>query len=438
MARASAYTLLSLDRYAKVMGLSPLHFAGAQTPGLTPMIFPDKGCNSIWYQYDWQHSDQVSREQLADTIKSVEDEIISIVGFPLAPMWIEGEEIRPYSKNAVYGTSDTFYDVNGRPKSIIADNGKIISAGRRSLVVVGTATVAGGELVYSDEDGDGFYETATITLAIPTNMLALTDACEFKTFFDGETSLEWEVRYPRSSTITGGNIVIVFDSWLLIDPDLWEAYPNSDGAAAIDVSTIDNFVTTLDVYREYINTSAASVRFFWENASTTTCTSCDGSGCVACAYTTQDGCMIARDTELGVIVPFPATYDDDACVWYKTNYSVQRHPDMVRLWYIAGEQDKRYLNCRTCDPMTDFWARTVARMATARLERPICMCSNIIGITEYLRQDLSQFSRAEVTYFQTDDIINCPFGTLRGEVEAWRRIKKVLRGKNRKISVAVI
>ena len=63
----------------------------------------------------------------------------------------------------------------------------------------------------------------------------------------------------------------------------------------------------------------------------------------------------------------------------------------------------------------------------------------MIELSDRLRQDLSQFSRGDTTYFQTDDIINCPFGTLRGEVEAWRRIKKVLKdSKDKKPSFAVI
>jgi hypothetical protein len=383
--------------------------------------------------------DQVSREQLAEAIKSAEDDIMSIVGFPPAPMWIEGNEIQNYPRTALVGSdvavnnnlmSSVFYDANGRLKGIRADYGKIISGGRRSLVVAGTATVGGGELVYSDDDSDGFYETATIPLPLPAIMSELTDACEFKSFFDGEIDQEWEIRYPRSATITGGNIVLVYDSWLFIDPDLWEAFPTQDGAAAIDVSTVNNFVTTVDVYREYIDTTKSSVRFFWENSAGTSCSICSGIGCETCTYTSQDGCLIARDTEGGIVVPFPATYDEDACSWVKDSYAKHSSPDMVRLWYIAGDQDKAFINCRTCDPMSIFWARIIARMATARLERPICGCGNMIALSERLSQDLSQFS--------TEDIKECPFGSLRGEVEAWRRIKKILRGKNRKVSTAVL
>ena len=40
--------------------------------------------------------------------------------------------------------------------SIMAEYGKVIQAGQRTVALVGTATVAGGTLVYTDADGDGF------------------------------------------------------------------------------------------------------------------------------------------------------------------------------------------------------------------------------------------------------------------------------------------
>lgn len=464
MARASEYTLLSLDRYAKIMGINPLHFAGAQTPGLTPQVFPDVGCDSIWFQYDWQYHDQVSREQIARAIKDAEDSVMNVIGFPPAPMWVDSE-VHKYPRNAVIGSLATVgvptvrsnrwrtefgswetVDVEGRPKSINARWAKFIIGGQRTLATVGEATVDGGELVYTDEDSDGFYETATITLALPATMTSLTDACEFKVFFDGETAPAWEIRYPRSATITGGNIVFVFDSWMFIDPDLWEQFPTSDGVAAIDVSDTTNFVTTVDVYREYADHTEASSTFYWDNSrpnvcttsGTSTCTSCGGVGCEVCSYTAQTGCLIARDVNLGILVPQPATYDTDNSVWLRTNYAVSARPDMVKIWYKAGDQSQDYLNCRTCDPMSNFWAQIVSWIATARLERPLCSCGNLQALSEKLREDLSRFSRAEATHYQTDDIINCPFGTLRGEVEAWRRIKKTFRDKSKKLSVAII
>jgi hypothetical protein len=438
MAIANDYTLMSLDRWARVMGVNPLHFNGALTPGLNPQVFPDRGCNSVWYQFDWQKSDQVSRDQLAMTIKGAEDDVTQVIGFPPAPMWVESE-IAAYPKHAMIGSRsimDETLDVDGRPKGINAQYGKFITAGQRAVTLVGAATTAGGELVYTDDDGDGFYETATITLPLPAELTSITDACSFSAFFDGESDPEWQIRYPRSATIIGGNIVLVYDSWLFIDPDLWNAYPTSDGASAIDVSDVANFVTTVDVYYEYADHTQPSAVLYWENGQSYGCQVCGGVGCEVCQYTAQDGCIIARDANLGILVPTPATYDEDNETWTRTSYSLSCRPDMVKMWYLAGDQDKRYIQGKTCDPLSHFWAQIIAWIATARLERPLCTCGNLTAISEWLKVDLSTFGRAEATHYQTDDIINNPFGTMRGEVLAWRRIKKAFKSK--RLSVAVI
>jgi hypothetical protein len=125
--------------------------------------------------------------------------------------------------------------------------------------LVGAATVAGGTLVYSDDDGDTFFETATITL--PT---ALTNACELKVYIsDTNADPGWEIRRPQSKTITGGNFVGVFDSWLFVDPDLQSEYPTTPGGTgftAIDISTTANFVTEVDVYREFNDSTGSLLR----------------------------------------------------------------------------------------------------------------------------------------------------------------------------------
>lgn len=433
MARASTQTLLSLSGFARVMGINPVHFSGAVAGSLIPSVFPDTGCDSIWHQYDWQDNDKVSREQIAMEIAGAEEEIANLIGFPPAPAWVESE-IRNYPKNALIGTQSR-YDVNDRNKAVKAQYGRFIVPGQRATAAVGTATVAGGELVYTDEDADGLSETATLTLPIPASMSALTDACEFKAFFDGETEPEWEIRYPRSATIAGGNIVLVFDAWLLISPELQEAFPTSDGTAAIDISTVANYVITVDVLREYVDTTVASCTFYWD-ITTSTCTNCGGTGCAACYYLSQDGCLIARDVEYGLVTPYPATYDEDEEAWARASFASGSRPDMIKMWYKAGVQDKRFLAGKTCDPVSLFWAQIIAWIATARMDRPLCTCGSLADRADLLRTDLSAFSRANTTFFQTADINDCPFGTLRGEVKAWRRIKKAFRGKQ--LSVALI
>ncbi|KKL54555.1 hypothetical protein LCGC14_2264260, partial [marine sediment metagenome] len=262
-----------------------------------------------------------------------------------------------------------------------------------------------------------------------------------KVYFSGETSPEWEIRHARSVTISGGSVVLVFDSWLFIDPDLWEAYPTSDGVGAIDVSTVTNFVTTVDVYREYTDTTATSAVFYWERGipaaveSGLFCTSCGGTGCTVCSYITQDGCLNARDPKRGILVPMPGAYDEDDEVWDRNNWVECREPDIVKFWYRCGEIDQRFIKGQSCDPLSNFWAQLITWLSAARLDRNLCGCTNVMNLVEDLRTDLTLHTR-DVSYFAPQDVLESPFGTRKGEVMAWRRIKRLVR--SRRFGVAVI
>jgi hypothetical protein len=95
MAIARTRTMLSLDRFANVMGISPVQFNGCGSVQLSSgnQIFPIKnGMESIWPQFDYQATDRVSREQLAVLIRNAEHEISSFLGFYPTPVWVEDEQ----------------------------------------------------------------------------------------------------------------------------------------------------------------------------------------------------------------------------------------------------------------------------------------------------------------------------------------------------------
>ena len=425
------YTWLSLTRFAQILGIHPVHFQGAVGQDVWP--FEGNACSNIWPRHSWQHADQVSREDLAFAIKQAEDEVSSYVGYPLAPTWFSNKTFRypQYHRNDMYGIGGR--DVRGKRKSVNTKTGKIISAGRRATTLIDTPTVGGGELVYSDADSDGFFETATITVAT-----TVTEECEVKAYFAGQSAApEWEIRHPRSITIAGGNVVLVFDSWLFIDPSLQSAYPTTDGFAAIDISTVANYVTEVDIYREYTDNTSVSARFFWEPAngiSVVGCSQCGTTGCTECSYTTQDGCLLIRDVETGFVVPSPATYDSDTELWVTAAYSVCRDPDRILAWYQAGDMDEAFLRGDSCDPLSDFFARIIAWIATARLERPFCQCGNVTALQESWREDLA-FQGADSAYLIDFNLLDAVFGTRRGEMMAFKALSML--GK-RKISAGAV
>lgn len=422
------YTLLSLSMFAKILGINPAHFWGTTTNNLSPKVMPIKSsCDSAWYQYSWQDSDKVSRYDIALEIQNVEQEIANFLGYYPAPTWIVDETHqypRPFARE-YFGNGS---DVRGLAKGLKTDYGRIIDIGTRKVTLVGTASVASGTLVYSDSDADNLYETATIVL--PTT---LTNECEIDAYHTGYGGiLEWKIREARRKSISGGSVRIVLDSWLLVKPELYEKLPTDLGADATDISTTSNFVTSVDVYREYTDSTTASSTFYWE-AVDVGCAVCGGSGCEVCGQVSQDGCARIRDSKLGILSPFPATYDSTNG-WVAADLSADREPDRVVFRYYAGERSNEYLTGRSCFPMNNRLAKSIAYMATSRLERPFCECENVRELSDYLRVDLTRNTR-ESSYFATRDVLSSPFGTRVGEVKAWQYLSKL---KERIAHVAVI
>jgi hypothetical protein len=414
------FTHLSLPYYAKIMGISPVHFQGA----ITNTVFPitRNSCQDLWPRYSWQSSDRVSHEDLSRAIYDAEQEIAQVLHHFVAPTWV-AQEVHRFP---LFYRRDLFkrgaLNNRGARASLRTKWGKVIAPGQRDLTPIGTATVTGNSLAYTDEDGDGFAETATVELAT-----TLTDACEIKVYFS-ETggAQEWEIREPRSKSISNGTVTLVFDSWLFINPDLQSTYPTNEGFTAIDISTITNYVSSVDVYREFNDTTETSATFYWEPdppATNVFCGTCGGVGCEACVLTTQDGCLYIRNAELGEVVPQPATYSVSDTQWGGAAFTVCRDPDMVKLWYYAGQYDNRFLTGQSCQPLANDMARTIANLATARLERPFCSCANVTALAEHLRVDLAH--AGEVSFQIPPEDLSNPFGTRRGEIMAWRKISKL-------------
>jgi hypothetical protein len=419
------YTLLSLPRFARMVGIAPLHFAGVTASSLNPQVFPTgSACGDVWPRYDWQKSDQVSHESLAYSIKDAEESLAKEVGYFAAPMWIYKEK-QMYPRDFYREGYQQYRDVRNRLKGLNTRYGKIISGGRRNVEFISAATTLAGSLVYTDNDSDGLFETATITLPITT-----LNPCEYKVYFTGTNGQQdWEIRTPRVVDLTGGVLTLEFESWLFVEPGLLYAFPTDDGFQAVDMSTTASLVAAVDVYREYNDTTQASAVLVWNNDSI--CLVCNGEGCDACSDTEQDGCIQVRDPEAGIVVPVPATYDG---TWEVSSYNLCRAPDKVELYYLAGDQSNEYLRGTSCDPLSDQWAWCIIWLAIARLERPPCSCNRLKNMFDYLREDLAHNTSAG-SYYMGMDLQTNPFGTHRGEMMAWKRVKHHV---GRRMSVAVI
>lgn len=417
MARASTHTLLSLDRYARIMGINPVAFNQGGSSSFFKL--EEKECRKAWFQHSWQNSKVVGREDLARALRQAEDDIASVIGYFPAPRWIS-KEMHVYPRlyrRELYGNGK---DIRGKFKSVSARWGKFIVAGRRAATLVGNSTT----VTYSDPNLVGFSDTATIIVTGITT----TDACELKVYFEDRAGAqEWEIRDPRSKTLVSGTLTVVFDSWQLIDPDLWEAYPTTQSLEPIDFTDTTNLVTNVDVYREFTDFSQASAEFGFEprpriDTITSLCRQCSGTGCLACELTIQTGCLHTRDVERGLLVAQPATYDSDDAQWNEDQWTECREPDTVKFWYYAGDLDELFLRETSCDPLSHFFAEAIAWLATSRLQRDICGCSNIVEWVRDLRRDLAHTPSDGDSFFLSENNLGNPFGTKKGEIMAWNRI----------------
>lgn len=429
MARASTYTLLSLDRFARIMGINPAHFNQSAAVSLTYPVFPIQGsCTDIWYQYDWQDRDRVSRESLARAIKAAEDEIARYLGYYPAPLWFTNEphQYPKFSRRSYYGTGR---NIEGQFKTIKTKWAKIVETGQRSNSLIGTPTIA-----YTDPDGDGYSELATITQATSE-----TDVNNIRLYFAGKSGADtWEIRPVKTKSISGGTLTATIDSWMLLDPDLWEVLPTPEAPALADTSTTSNFVTTLDVYSVTTDHTETSAQFYWQREPSniylignSTCLNCGGNGCETCSLITQTGCAIVSDVNTGEVTPTPGSYSADNGYWTRASWTACREPEQVKLWYYAGDLSDEYLAGNSYDPLSDWWAYTIAWLAVARLEKPMCSCGNVQYFVNDLMTDLS-FSGGTGSYNVDFELLGNPFGSRKGAVMAWHRVssynEKVFEG----------
>lgn len=418
------YTHLSLNEYAKILGISPVHFAGASGTNFWPT---SGACEDVWPRHVWQTTqDVVSHEEIVNAIHMAENDIARVQGFAVAPEWDEQYVLNYPKHHNPLIFNNAGMNVRGQMKSVNVGKARIISPGRRASVAVDAAST----VTYSDPDLDGWNELATVTAAT-----ALTDTQEIHVFQANTLgNPAWEIRPLKSVAISGGIVTITMDSWVLIDPDLYGAYPTTGDITPIDVEAPASFVTTVDIYRVYNDVSQSSVEFLWERQSSyagiiTVCTSCGGAGCSQCTLIEQSGCFTVLDGNRGVVTPFPATYDASTELWTQACWTEGRDADQVRLYFRSGEYGQEYLQGWSSDPLDREMARAIAWLATARIERTPCSCANVDSVFRELRKDLAASSRNQFNVrFSTQDIFKSPFGFRAGEVRAWMHVHSLNRG----------
>lgn len=390
MARANTASLMSLDEFAAILGIHPLHFNQVVVDGLAPA----STCGQPFVQYTWQQADSISREEIAQAIDDAERQIEMHLGFRLKPTW-EADSV-------------PFNGIN--PNRAYAPHGYVTVGGQEIVHL----EQAGAGVVYTDADSDTYFETATITVPV-----SATDSTEIHIYYPGHYgSPEWEIPIV-SCTIAAGVATIVSRRERFVT----EANLERLDARAVDGLVNANFLTTVDVYRRY-NNAAVGVTYRWHNY-ITTCGCCSPT-CAACTLATQDGCLIPEDGRLGVVKIMPATWDgtEHTAVTCFTQCSM---PDYATLYYKAG-LPLEYNHIR------NEFRRAIAYFAAALLDRPLCACDHIDVLAKRMQTDLalaqaSPQGSTSYRFSQLGKLLDNPLGTRQGAMYAWRFIQKYKLGE---------
>ena len=388
MALAKTPTLLPLDRAAEVLGISPLHFNGVRSQ----YIHDESYCDGVWFQEAYQRADRFSREDLARLLAVAEETVAKYLGYWPMPRWVEEEEHQ--LTQFVRVEVPSYYNSRGMRKSILTRWGHVIEGGiRATSLIEGDAVIS-----YTDEDSDGYFETATITVDLST----IDDRQEVRVFYPGyEAAVQWEIR-PVDVDLDAGTITFKREQCVL-ENLLYRMPPPDDPMDAVDGDDDANFLTTADVYRVY-NDPSQQVVFYMEPDFCNT------------EETTQTGYLNVRDSRRGFVAYWPGTYDDG---W--TNATLCAPPLRARFWYRAG---KKNLYSETPELQMDYTLeRLLVYYALSLSDKAICGCDNFSSHLAYELQDLAEVGdtkRFQVTFKQMD----CPLGTKRAAIRMWDYIQQ--------------
>lgn len=316
MARASTYTWLTLDDWARIMGYNLYHFNGIEVDDCQV----GESCGNIWYQFPEQH-DTVSREELALAIKNAEYIISNFVGYNLLADWNSDElpTVRYHDSRLRSNVSGS-----GKPKSLAVKRKHVLTAGvKRKELIEEDVT-----LTLVDRDGDGFNETVQVFIDLSTYNLD-----EVRVYYPAEDgSDDWEIR-----PIKVFQDRIEFPIWLIVRRQLIEQICPDP----VDGRDADNFLEEVDVYRVYNDPDIQATLIYSPHRN------CSNG----CTDTTVGNCVYVEDGELGYVT-------------YNTGFLEE--PDKVRLNYYSGY---RGTEPRPLVNLDTYWKYPVAYLAVSLLDR---------------------------------------------------------------------
>lgn len=365
MARASTRTLLPLDTWAAILGISPWEFNQAAYP------FPKSAqCNDVIYQFPWQ-KDHLSREEIAEAIADAEMMLAQELLYWPAPKYFVDEIVqypRPHQRD-LWGYAG---DIRGDMKTVQLNWHKVAGGGVFNRTLIGTITNP-PDLTKIDEDGDGVYETFQAIITHAT-IGTLTDPNQLALYFvaanrHGETINEsWRIS-PLTISITGNTATIRGHRTLLLNPEVEFAADPVKFNSALDA----NYVTSVECYRVFTDDTATEALPYQGVAQWKTDPGCSQN----CTFDIHELCLGEDSNGTGRVF---ASFGS-ACDW-PFSY---REPDRLSVNYLAGLP---LVNGQ----MDSEMARMVTYLSVSLLANEKCGCDRSNRIMARWRAPVTRFT----------------------------------------------
>lgn len=189
-----------------------------------------------------------------------------------------------------------------------------------------------------------------------------TDENEVVIYYPDETNCP--IR-PSSVVISGTTATIQIPRCRLLKGEHHKNYENDQDRPDYEDDT--NFVSTVDVYRNYLDTSTGANLVWWRHQGQINCIpnsiwTCNPQG--ACADVKQLACSYIRSQRDGFVQLEPATYNGG---YSKAAYAVSHRPDGVEVAFMKGYYE-RY------QEIDADLKRAIIAMAHNNLPKRYCSC----------------------------------------------------------------
>lgn len=425
---ADEWPLTPLYWMCEELDFNPWHFFGYRDNDLLAVT---SNCDPVQKEHAWQAANTPGRMEMRKALNKAEQMLARHLKYDIAPKYRSDTLQWPRLADRNMQRWGPF-DADGRWLNMRLPVGQVQACG----VEARTLLQAGVAVTYSDSDGDGINDKATIG---PVVVGTITNPAEVAVYYvtsnrvggDPAISERWRIQ-PLIVTFDGlGNATIIGGAYLFAPPTKYEDVEAPDLLA----NDPTNFVSTVDVYRRYTdingNTATTSqATITWETRP------CHGWWCIcsqcqnvvtAFAGSPYDPAAVAqavarvalRDAQLGKVAPAESVLDTTTGIWAAVSNNA---------WSFCSEPDRVTIRSYSGYPLDSYgfvdpkWRRVVVALAVAELGNLVAGCSNANSKVYYWYQDLAKTGADPETYAYSDKVLLNPFGTRRGHVYAWQYI----------------